>query len=438
MRSLRFRICDLRFLIGLIFCAAPVMADAGWLITTADFRQQPVFLHAIDGKGVKIAPAGSEATSVIPFEDFLQLDRSSRGRQISGKFIFHLGGGAQIMGEPVGYQDEQVIWNSQAVGELKIPLKEARALVRNGKVAERIDEVRTEDVVQMSNGDTAKGIVTDISGSKVKINSGGADLELDMDNVDWIYFAMAGKPKQQDGRSFRVRLMDGSMLAAASVELSGDTLNITVGQGDSRKVPLASIDGVEQLNGPVSWLSSRVPEQVVQVPYFGSSIWPTRMDQTVGGKKIEFGNQKFARGIGVHAYSRIDYALDGNYAAFRTQYAIAMDERRQYADVTVRIKLDGKVVHEKENLRADVLSPVVIIDLPKTAKMLTLEVDYGAANDTQDRFNWIEPALLRKKPPPPPPTPPAPQPTATTKPTTAPATKPAATTPAAPVRPLLP
>jgi hypothetical protein len=37
----------------------------------------------------------------------------------------------------------------------------------------------------------------------------------------------------------------------------------------------------------------------------------------------------------------------------------------------------------------------VVIDLPKTAKMLTLEVDYGAANDTQDRFNWIEPALVR-------------------------------------------
>jgi len=41
---------------------------------------------------------------------------------------------------------------------------------------------------------------------------------------------------------------------------------------------------------------------------------------------------------------------------------------------------------------------VVIVDLPTMAKMLTLEVDYGAANDTQDRFNWIEPALLKKKP----------------------------------------
>ena len=88
----------------------------------------------------------------------------------------------------------------------------------------------------------------------------------------------------------------------------------------------------------------------------------------------------------------------------------------------MRIKVDGKLVHEKQNLRADVLAPVVIADLPKTAKMLTLEVDYGAANDTQDRFNWIEPALLRKKPAPPPPPPPPPTPT--TKPTTQATTRP--------------
>jgi hypothetical protein len=271
----------------------------------------------------------------------------------------------------------------------------------------------------MSNGDTAKGILTDISASKVKINSGANDLELALDNIDCIYFAAAGKPKQKEQRSFRVRLLDGSIFTASNIELTGDTLAMTLAPNDQRKVPIDSIDGIEQLNGPISWLSSRIPEQVVQIPFFGATAWPTRMDMTVGGRPIQFGSQIFARGIGVHAYSRIDYALDGSYEAFRTQYAIATDERRQYADVTVRIKLDGKTVHEQSDFRADILSPVVLLDLPKSAKMLTLEVDYGAANDTQDRFNWIEPALLRKKPLPPP-----------LPPTTHPATRPLATAPA--------
>ena len=241
------------------------------------------------------------------------------------------------------------------MGELKVSLKEARALVRNGKSADNIDANRTEDLVQMSNGDTAKGIVTDIAADKVKISSNGADLELSFDNIDVIYFAAAGKPKQKEERSFRVRLLDGSILAATSISFTGDTLAFSLSQNDQRKVPISSVDGIEQLNGPVSWLSSRIPEQIVQVPYYGATPWPTRMDSTVGGRPIQFANQVFSRGIGVHSYSRIDYALDGKYEAFRTQYAIANDERRQYADVTVRIKVDGKLVHEKPNLRADEL-----------------------------------------------------------------------------------
>jgi len=417
--SPRSSIFDLRSSILVLLVTAPTLfADGGWMLTTADFRPQPVFLHSIDQSGVKISPPNSQTPSVIPFDQFLQLDRSSRSRQGTGAFILHLSGGAKILGQPTGYQDENIIWTSPIVGELKFSLKEARALVRTGKLADRLDDPRTEDLVQMSNGDTARGILSDISASKVKLNSGANDLELALDNIDCLYFAAAGKPKQQGDRSFRVRLLDGSIFTATGVELTGETLVMTLAPQDQRKIPLESIDGIEQLNGPVSWLSSRIPEQVVQIPYFGATVWPTRMDMTVGGRPIQFGNQIFSRGIGVHAYSRIDYALDGSYEAFRTQYAIANDERRQYADVTVRVKLDGKTIHERPNLRADTLSPVVILDLPKSAKIITLEVDYGAANDTQDRFNWIEPALLRKKPPPPPPSP-----------ATRPTTRPLATAP---------
>ena len=42
------------------------------------------------------------------------------------------------------------------------------------------------------------------------------------------------------------------------------------------------------------------------------------------------------------------------------------------ADVTVRIKLDGKTVHEQPGFKAGALSPVVVIDL-NGAKALTLD-----------------------------------------------------------------
>ncbi len=60
----------------------------------------------------------------------------------------------------------------------------------------------------------------------------------------------------------------------------------------------------------------------------------------------------------------------------------------------MRVKVDGKVVHEASHVRAGVLSPVVRVDLAG-AKVLTLECDYGPTGDTQAHLNWLQPALLR-------------------------------------------
>jgi hypothetical protein len=71
--------------------------------------------------------------------------------------------------------------------------------------------------------------------------------------------------------------------------------------------------------------------------------------------------------------------------------------------MTVRIKLDDQVVHERLSLKAGVLQPPVVIDVAGHQR-LSLEVDYGANFDVQDRMNWIEPAFLNfvpEKPQPP-------------------------------------
>jgi hypothetical protein len=128
------------------------------------------------------------------------------------------------------------------------------------------------------------------------------------------------------------------------------------------------------------------------------------MNATVTDEPIRANGRLVAHGIGVHSYSRLSWPIEAGVQAFRTQYAIDGDQ--PFADVTVRIKLDGKVVHEMPSLRAGPASPVVSLET-NGARTITLEVDYGANADVQDRVNWIEPALLRYKPvpaPAPPPT----------------------------------
>jgi hypothetical protein len=144
------------------------------------------------------------------------------------------------------------------------------------------------------------------------------------------------------------------------------------------------------------------------------------MNRTVLGEPIRFGSRTYDRGIGVHSYSRLVWEFDASsYKAFRTQYAI--DGQLPYANVTVRIQLDDRVAHEAKDFRAGALSPLVVLDT-RGAKRITLEVDYGDTYDVQDRFNWIEPALLKQKPRPA--EPPKPIVAPTTVPSTAPASQP--------------
>src|SRR5207253_1520118 len=99
-------------------------------------------------------------------------------------------------------------------------------------------------------------------------------------------------------------------------------LSIGDGNGGSGSgVPISSVTRIEQVNGPVIWLSSLAPLENVQMPYIGIDAHPARMDRTVEGEPIRIGSRTFARGIGVHAYSKLVFAIDAAAREFRTQYA---------------------------------------------------------------------------------------------------------------------
>ncbi len=379
-----------------------------WILSTADFRTEPVALQSIDGKGVHVIPAGQTTPRVVPPESFLQLDRDGVAPvEKPAKFMLHLVTGDRVGGEPVKIENDRLSWRNVSVGELTIPLSQALAITTRGESPDA--GKRTEDVVVLANGDTVRGIVTAVSLGEVQVKGGAAGdlpVAVPLDAVASMSFAGSGgtatNAAAQQARAYRVRLNDGSSVVATTLKLSENKLNVTIG-GDPRPLELSSVAGIEQVNGPVSWLTSRRPSQEAQTPFIGSTAgapggqvtWASRADTDVAGQAFLVGGKIFQRGIGVHSYSRLAYPLDGSYKAFRTRYGI--NDSLVRADVTVRLLLDGKVVHESKNVKAGTLSPVVVIELAG-AKELVLEVDYGEGIDVEDRLNWIEPALLRELP----------------------------------------
>jgi hypothetical protein len=428
-----------------------------WTLSTADFRTEVVGLRAIDEKGVHVTWQGH--ARLIPPDEFVQLDRGTTGAaaaiaERSPKFMLTLTGGDHVGGEPVKIEDDQLTWRNASVGELVIPLSQVAAIAKPGQVVDASAK-RTDDAVLLSNGDRVTGVLMGISADQVQIKSASAGADdpptsVPLDSVLTVQLASTAPATDATGvkgqQAYRVRLDDGSSLVAASLTLAADKLLVKIGgAGDARPLAVSAVAGIEQVNGPVSWLTSRTPSEDVQVPFVAAaavgaaagggepSLWRTRLDAAdVAGAPLVIGGRTFKRGIGVHSYSRLVYPLDGSYKAFRTRYGI--NDSLTRADVTVRILAGNKVVHEAKNVRPGVLSPVVAVELPKAAKTLTLEVDYGDGIDVEDRLNWLEPALLREMPKPePPPEIPTTQTQPATKPavSTQPATKPVSTRPAA-------
>jgi hypothetical protein len=377
-------------------CVTAHAHQDAWLLTTADFRTERVSLRGIDEDGASVLGVDGAARRVS-FDRFLQLERVSLPRAASGKFILVLAGGDRLAGEPRGVDAEMLAWNGSSLGQLKIPLSRIVSMSRPGPGAQVTRAGATEDVVTLVNGDTVRGILSSISPTAVSMQgTGGEVTDVPLESVLSVEFASTAPAPAASGRAFRITLADGSAATAQSIRLAGGPVVIALADGTSRSVPLAEIVSIEQLNGPVLWLSSLAPVQNVQIPFVGQSA-AAKMNQGVSGRPIRFGDRNFARGIGVHSYSRLVWEVGPAVRAFRTQYAV--DGDLPYANVAVRIRLDDRIVYEQTDFRAGSLSPVVLLDIDGQSQ-LTLEVDYGQNFDVQDRFNWIEPALLKIRPPP--------------------------------------
>jgi hypothetical protein len=370
------------------------LGEDGWLLTTAQFKTDTVTLKGLDAAGAKVAPVSGGADRTVPMDDFLDLSRALPETQSAGRFVLHLVGGDHLAGEPAGLKGDSLVWKSAELGEITIP--GSRLVAITGRTQSAPAERQHEDVVRLSNGDAVTGIIAAMTADSITVQTSNGNSAVPMTSVASINFAMTpGNASAQKG--FRVRLDDGSSLVGTEIKLDGDHVVLTLGKDADRKIDLAHVAAIEQVNGPVSWLPARVPMEGIYYRFLGGPQTPAAyMDRQWGSqRRIDFKGRVFAHGIAVHALSRITWALDGSYESFRTRYAIESDAGG-IADATVRIKLDDKVVYEKTHVRSGRLSPVIFQDL-KGAKTLTLEVD-GGTGYSQDTLDWIEPALLKHKP----------------------------------------
>ncbi|MFQ5493896.1 MAG: NPCBM/NEW2 domain-containing protein [Phycisphaerae bacterium] len=248
-----------------------------------------------------------------------------------------------------------------------------------------------EDRILLTNGDVVRGFVIGAGSDGFAIDTAIGENVIGPHLLVAVRFASppADPPV---GPYAIVRLRDGARITLTKLEWAGDVVSgVYAGDRRARFKPTA-VASLDMLGGRWEPLSLHQPVEFVHTPML-SLGFAYRKDRNVLGGPIRVAGKAYQRGIGVHSRSTLVYDLAGKYREFVTAFGVD-DRGGPLSDVSVSILVDGQRRLDREHVRRGELIGPVRVDV-RGGERLELLVDFGASGDLQDRFNWVDPALIR-------------------------------------------
>ncbi|MEE9294323.1 MAG: NPCBM/NEW2 domain-containing protein [Phycisphaerae bacterium] len=120
---------------------------------------------------------------------------------------------------------------------------------------------------------------------------------------------------------------------------------------------------------------------------------PARFDRSVSNGPLAIDGQQFQRGLGVHARSTLEYAIDNAYETFATTIGID-DAVRPRGNVVFRIEGDGRSLFDSGPVTGRDPPRNLTVDLRGVA-LLSLIVEFGEDLDLSDHADWADARLIR-------------------------------------------
>jgi hypothetical protein len=197
-------------------------------------------------------------------------------------------------------------------------------------------------------------------------------------------------------------LRDGSVIRG-KIEGWGDGKIVIEHRVLKRSVTLEenNLISVTMKNGRYVYLSDiEFAEPPAERPYYlpgdfkyEQYLFKVRRDNAQGGGPISLRGKVYAKGLGVHAISKLQYDLNRSYSRFIADIGVD-DSAGDLASVEFKVYADGKLVYESGVLRRSTGTKTVDLEV-LNVRRLTLEVTAADNADIQDRANWANAKLVR-------------------------------------------
>jgi hypothetical protein len=308
-----------------------------------------------------------------------------------------------LRGELVSLDDETIAIKATWAAELKLPLTNVRgiAVPTVGTVADRqkfdarlagpaADDTalvlgREKDLSEIS------GVAHGVAESKLRFTFEGEERSINLARLVGLVYAKSPR-KTSEAKPYQIaHFVSGDLLAGTWRSANENQLEFETAAG-KLTLPRSAVARVVFRNGKLTYLSDLDPSSVEETPYFGRLL-SYRRDQSLEGGPLKLKGKSYAKGLAVHSRSVLIYDLDGEYKTFKA--TIGFDESSHgRGRVACRLLGDGRELFAEPDLAATG-EPADLDVSVAGVKQLSLEVDYGEAEDTGDRVVWADARLFR-------------------------------------------
>ena len=152
------------------------------------------------------------------------------------------------------------------------------------------------------------------------------------ERVRGVVLAPVSSFKAPGGLRVGLELTDGSYLLGPLEEADEKQCVIKTAAG-SLRVDFARVRKLLVEGGRWTYLTELEPVSATEKSFLGGPVWKMRKNANVLGGVLTVKGVRYRRGLGVHSYSRLAYALDGRYERFETLAAlddIAVDDLMRF------------------------------------------------------------------------------------------------------------
>jgi len=346
-----------------------------WTLTSADFTQIDGTLDGITPAAVELR--NSKETEILWPQIVTLEQRSLAATPQPESLVLYTRDGQRLIGAPVRLESEKLTWRS-AWGEFQIALDEVSAWSPANTPPPAASA--NEDTVILPNGDVLRGIIEG-SGEGLSVSQGTSKTEVKWESARGVSLAKIGdEPPAIAG--LRIRLADGSVCLAKSLQLVDGELKAERASGAPLKLPLRIVQSIQNEAGRARFMAWLKPAELEYTPFTRFSEetparWE-RLDHVV----VDGRTYRDVIELRPKTIYMVASPVDGK---FHLQYACG--KAGQFTDMDLKVSVGKSVVAEVKGIRS--AKPGLAIETAvKKGELVRLEVDYGQQLDVQD-FLWL-------------------------------------------------